>query len=523
MAEIKHRQDIQKRNEADYGAPIIAPDETFDIIGRGNTLDTVTSKISDVVLRDRLRPGWVMFLGGAAMLAVLMLVSLTWLILMGVGVWGNNQPVSWAWDIINFVWWIGIGHAGTLISAILLLVHQNWRTSINRFAEAMTIFAVICAATYPAMHIGRHQYFYWLIPLPNSMGLYPQFRSPLEWDFFAVSTYATVSILFWYVGLIPDLAVLRDRAKTLWVKKAYAVASLGWRNSAQHWHRYMALYMILAGISTPLVLSVHSTISYDFAMGIVPGWHTTIFPPYFVAGAVFAGFAMVLILAIPLRALYGLKDLITMRHLENCAKVMLATGLIVCYGYAMEIWTAWYSANTYEQYMQFTSRMRMIGENPAPYAWSYWALWFCNGFVPQILWFRWARTNVVVLFLVSIVVSIGMWLERFVIIVVSLSRDYLPSSWGYYSPTIWDVALYAGTFGLFFTLFLLFIRILPSIAIAEMRELVHHESHHGHGHDTHGSHGHAAGDDSSAGGTPAGFSGDRRTPEIPGQTQGVTV
>jgi molybdopterin-containing oxidoreductase family membrane subunit len=276
---------------------------------------------------------------------------------MGVGVWGINKTVGWGFDIINFVWWIGIGHAGTLISAILLLVHQNWRTSINRFAEAMTIFAVMCAGLFPLLHLGRHQYFYWLAPLPNTMGMWPQFRSPLEWDFFAVSTYFTVSALFWYIGLIPDLATLRDRAQNRTLKILYGMAALGWRGSNQHWHRYMAVYLILAGISTPLVLSVHSTISFDFAFSIVPGWHTTIFPPYFVAGAVFAGFAMVLMLAIPLRHLYGLKDLITMRHLENCAKVMLATGLMVVYGYFMEVFTAWYSGNIYERYMQFESRM----------------------------------------------------------------------------------------------------------------------------------------------------------------------
>lgn len=500
--------------------PVVAPDETFSIIGPGHSLESVTAKIANVVLKDRIRLGWLAFLGVSLFFLAMMAVALVGIIVMGVGLWGNNVPVAWAWDIINFVWWIGIGHAGTLISAILLLVHQNWRTSINRFAEAMTIFAVVCAATYPAMHIGRHQVFYWLIPLPNSMGMYPQFRSPLEWDFFAVSTYATVSILFWYVGLIPDLATMRDRAKSRFGKVMYATFALGWRGSAKHWHRYMALYVILAGISTPLVLSVHSTISFDFAVGIVPGWHTTVFPPYFVAGAVFAGFAMVLILAIPLRAIYGLKDLITMRHLENCAKVMLATGLIVCYGYALEIFTAWYSANTYENYMQFVSRMKLFGHDAGPYAWSYYALWFCNGVAPQILWWRKARTNVWVLFLISVIVSIGMWLERFVIIVVSLTRDFLPSSWGYYSPTIWDVMLYAGTFGLFFTLFLLFIRFVPAIAIAEMRELVHHEQHHAHGHAGHATHGsdhhsgHEAGDDSSKGGQPTGWSGDRSTPEI---------
>jgi molybdopterin-containing oxidoreductase family membrane subunit len=390
---------------------------------------------------------------------------------MGVGVWGVNIPGGWGMGIINFVWWIGIGHAGTLISAILLLLHQNWRTSINRFAEAMTLFAVMCAGLYPLLHVGRHQYAYWMFPVPNTMGLWPQFRSPLIWDVFAVSTYFTVSLLFWYVGLIPDLAVLRDRSKSRFAKIAYGTFALGWRNSALHWRRYTALYLLLAGVSTPLVLSVHSIISFDFSVGIVPGWHSTIFPPYFVAGAVYAGFAMVLLLAIPLRATCGLRDLITMRHLENCAKVMLATGLVVFYGYIMEVFFGWYSANTYEKYMTFQSRMF------GPYGWSYWSLIFCNGLAPQILWFKKMRTSIPVLFIVSIIVSIGMWLERFVIVVTSLARDFLPSSWDMYYPTFWDWAVYVGTFGLFFTLFLLFVRLLPSISITEVRELVHHHGH----------------------------------------------
>jgi Ni/Fe-hydrogenase subunit HybB-like protein len=483
-------------------------DETFDIIGPGHDLESVTEQVIGVVLKDRIRIGWVIFLGFSLALLAMLGVAVSYVLVMGVGVWGINKTVGWGFDIINFVWWIGIGHAGTLISAILLLVHQNWRTSINRFAEAMTIFAVMCAGLFPLLHLGRHQYFYWLAPLPNTMGMWPQFRSPLEWDFFAVSTYFTVSALFWYIGLIPDLATLRDRAQNRTLKILYGMAALGWRGSNQHWHRYMAVYLILAGISTPLVLSVHSTISFDFAFGIVPGWHTTIFPPYFVAGAVFAGFAMVLMLAIPLRHIYGLKDLITMRHLENCAKVMLATGLMVIYGYFMEVFTAWYSGNIYERYMQFTSRM-----GSGPYAWAYWSLIFCNGVAPQILWFKKYRTNLTCLFVVSVIVSIGMWLERFVIIVVSLSRDYLPSSWAVYQPTFWDWALYAGTFGLFLTLFLLFVRALPSIAVAEMRELVHHESHHGAhggshgGHLTHDPHGNTIEDRDQSGGTKEAFSG----------------
>jgi molybdopterin-containing oxidoreductase family membrane subunit len=456
-------------------APVMDADETLAVIGKGNTLMSVTEKVSNAVLRDRLRPGWVAFLFFAVMMLACLGLALGYLFIMGVGIWGINNTVAWGFDIINFIWWIGIGHAGTLISAILLLLHQNWRTSINRFAEAMTIFAVFCAAVFVLSHVGRHQYAYWLFPLPNSMGMWPQFRSPLEWDVFAVSTYTSVSILFWYVGLIPDLATLRDRAVTPWVKKAYGIASLGWRGSNQHWHRYMAVYLILAGISTPLVLSVHSTISYDFAFSQVPGWHTTIFPPYFVAGAVFAGFAMVLLLAIPMREIFQLKDLITMKHLENCAKVMLATGIFVSYGYGMEAWTAYYSGNVYERFM---AANRALG----PYAWSYWGLIFCNCIAPQVLWFRKVRTNLVWLFFISIIVSIGMWLERYVIIVVSLTHSFLPSGWGDYTPTGWDWLQYIGTFGLFLTLFLLFCRCLPVIAMAEMRELVHHEAHHNHHH-----------------------------------------
>jgi Ni/Fe-hydrogenase subunit HybB-like protein len=389
-------------------------------------------------------------------------------LLLGVGLWGNNQPVGWAFGIINFVWWIGIGHAGTLISAILLLLHQNWRTSINRFAEAMTIFAVAQAGMYPLLHIGRHQYAYWMIPLPNSMALWPQFRSPLMWDFFAISTYLSVSLMFWFTGLVPDLATLRDRAANRWVKIFYGILAMGWRGSALHWRRYTMLYLLLAGLSTPLVLSVHSIVSFDFSVGIVPGWHSTIFPPYFVAGAIFAGFAMTLILAIPLRATCNLKDLITMRHLENMGKVMLATGLIVFYGYLMEAFFGWYSANRYEQFMTFQNRMF------GPYAWSYWSLIFCNGLTPQILWFRRMRTNVVVLFIVAIIVSI----ERFVIIVTSLSYDFMPSAWALYRPTIVDLSVYIGTLGLFFLMFLVFVRVLPAISIAEVRELVLHHGKH---------------------------------------------
>ena len=388
------------------------------------------------------------------------------LLMTGIGIWGNNVPVGWAFDIINFVWWIGIGHAGTLISAILLLFRQQWRTSINRFAEAMTLFAVACAAMFPLLHTGRPWLAaYWLFPYPNSMTLWPQFRSPLIWDVFAVSTYGSVSALFWYTGLVPDLATLRDRAKTRAAKLIYGMMALGWRGSAKHWQRYEMAYLLLAGISTPLVLSVHSVVSFDFAVSVLPGWHATIFPPYFVAGAIYSGFAMVMTLAIPLRRFYHMEDFITMRHIHNMTKVMLVTGMIVAYGYANEAFFAWFSGNPYEAYMMLN---RMTG----PYAWSYWALIFCNGVVPQTLWIKKLRTNTTWLFIMSLIVSVGMWLERFVIIVTSLHSDFLPSSWGMYYPTFWDFLTYFGTVGLFITLFFLFIRFVPMISIFEVRTLL---------------------------------------------------
>jgi molybdopterin-containing oxidoreductase family membrane subunit len=393
------------------------------------------------------------------------------LLFRGVGVWGINIPVGWGFDIINFVWWIGIGHAGTLISAILMLFRQHWRTSINRAAEAMTVFAVACAAIFPIFHTGRPWLAaYWLLPIPNTMGMWPQFRSPLIWDVFAVSTYATVSIVFWYIGLIPDLATMRDRAKGTFARTIYGFLSMGWRGSAVHWRRYETAYMLLAGLSTPLVLSVHTVVSFDFAVSLVPGWHATIFPPYFVAGAIFSGFAMVLTLLIPIRAVYGLKGLITERHLDAMAKVMLATGWIVFYGYMMEGFLAWYSGNPYDWFVIWN---RLTG----PYWWALTLLILCNGIIPQTLWSRKVRTSPVLLFMVSIVVNVGMWLERCVIVVTSLHRDYLPSSWGMYAGTVWDWAIYLGTIGLFLTLFWIFIRVLPMISIFEMRELVHKTEH----------------------------------------------
>jgi len=389
-----------------------------------------------------------------------MLVLVVW---KGVGVWGNNQPVGWAWPITDFVFWIGIGHAGTLISAILFLFRQKWRTSINRAAEAMTIFAVICAGIFPLFHTGRPWRAYWLFPLPNQdLSLWQNFRSPLLWDVFAVSTYFTVSLMFWYVGMLPDLATLRDRATRPFRQRLFGLLSLGWRGSARHWNHYEKAYMILAGLSAPLVLSVHSIVSFDFAVSVVPGWHTTIFPPYFVAGAIFSGFAMVITLMVLARRIYRLEHLITMTHLENMCKVVLATGSIVGYAYAVEFFTAFFSGNPYESYT-FVNRIT------GPYAWAVWTMFTCNVFVPQLFWFKRFRRSIPVMFAISIVVNIGMWFERFNIVVTSLHRDYLPSSWGYFTPTPVDVLTFAGSIGLFLTLFLLFLRYLPVIALSEVK------------------------------------------------------
>ena len=434
-------------------------------IAPGHSFATITDKISSIVLTQKVSVGWLIGLGISASLASLLLVAISYLFVKGIGIWGNNIPVGWAFDITNFVWWIGIGHAGTLISAILLLLRQQWRTSINRFAEAMTLFAVACAGMFPLIHVGRPWLAYWLMPIPNTMGVWPQFRSPLIWDVFAVSTYATVSLLFWFVGLIPDLATLRDRTTSKIGRVIYGIFALGWRGSAMHWHRYETAYLLLAGMATPLVVSVHTVVSFDFAVSLIPGWHTTVFPPYFVAGAIYSGFAMVLTLAIPIRAAYGLEDFITARHLNVMAKVMLSTGLIVAYGYALEAFMSWYSGNRFERDMMWN---RMAG----PYWWAYWGLILTNVAIPQLLWFKQIRSQAVVLWLISIVINIGMWLERFVIIVTSLHRDFLPSSWGMFTPTFWDWATYVGTIGLFLTLLFLFIRFLPMIAIFEMRTLV---------------------------------------------------
>jgi len=435
------------------------------VIGPGHTFKSVTEKISRIVLTPHTPLGWYggLFLAGGG--ATLLLIAVTWLFLRGTGIWGITQPVAWGFAIINFVWWIGIGHAGTLISAILLLFKQTWRNSINRFAEAMTIFAVVCAGMFPLIHTGRPWLGYWLFPLPFTMNVWPQFRSPLLWDVFAVSTYATISVVFWYIGMIPDLATLRDNAKSKVAQFFYGMIAMGWRGSVRHWVRYETASLLLAGLSTPLVLSVHTVISFDFAVALVPGWHTTIFPPYFVAGAVYSGFAMVLTLAIPIRKFYHLEDIVTIRHIDNMGKVMLVTGLIVAYGYGMEVFMSWYSASHWEYFMMWN---RMFG----PMGWAYWVLITCNIALPQLMWLRKFRTNVGLMFLMSFIVNTGMWFERFVIVVTSLLRDYLPSSWGTYKATRWDYATFVGTLGLFTFLFFLFVRLLPMIPMSELRILL---------------------------------------------------
>ncbi|MBN2412521.1 polysulfide reductase NrfD [candidate division KSB1 bacterium] len=405
---------------------------------------------------------WYLLLALSGSLALLMFGMIGYLVYEGVGIWGLNVPVGWGWAIINFVFWVGIGHAGTLISAILFLLRQKWRTSINRFAEGMTLFAVICALIFPGIHVGRIWVVYWLLPYPNQMSMWPNFRSPLVWDIFAVATYFLVSAMFWYMGLIPDMATLRDRAKTRAKKIIYGFLAIGWRGGNRQWKHYEMAYLLLAGLSTPLVLSVHSVVSTDFATSVLPGWHTTIFPPYFVAGAVFSGFAMVTTLAIIVRKIFKIEHIITMNHLDKMAKIMLATGMMVGYAYSVEFFMAWYSGNEYEI---FTFVNRALG----PYAWGYWIMISCNVFVPQLFWFKKFRKSIPVLFVASILINIGMWFERFVIVVSSLSRDFLPSSWDYYKPTIFDIGTFIGSFGLFLTLFLLFVRFLPIIAMSEVK------------------------------------------------------
>src|SRR5450432_1166708 len=438
----------------------------YAVIAPGHNFKSVTQMIAGIVLTSNTPLGWFGGLTVAGGVATFLVIALTWLFLRGVGIWGLDIPVGWGFAIINFVWWIGIGHAGTLISAILLLFKQQWRNSINRFAEAMTIFAVCCAGLFPLIHVGRPWLAYWLFPYPNTMNVWPQFRSPLAWDVFAVSTYATISVVFWYIGMIPDFGTLRDRATLPMAKYFYGILSLGWRGSTRHWIRYETASLLLAGLSTPLVLSVHTVISFDFAVAAMAGWHTTIFPPYFVAGAVYSGFAMVITLAIPIRKFYHLEDLVTLRHLDNMAKVMLGTGLIVGYGYGMEVFMSWYAASHWEFFMMWN---RMFG----PMWWAYWTLILTNLAIPlTTLWSRKLRVNALFLFLLSFVINTGMWFERFVIVVTSLYRDYLPSSWGTYRATKWDYMTFVGTLGLFTALFLLFVRFLPMIPMNEIKMML---------------------------------------------------
>jgi molybdopterin-containing oxidoreductase family membrane subunit len=438
----------------------------YQVIAPGQTFRSVTEKISRIVLTPQTPLGWLAVFGVAGALASILMVALIWLFLKGTGIWGITQPVAWGFAIINFVWWIGIGHAGTLISAILLLFKQRWRNSISRFAEAMTIFAVVCAGVFPLVHMGRPWLGYWLFPYPSTMTVWPQFRSPLIWDVFAVSTYATISAVFWYIGMVPDFGTMRDRSGSKIAQYFYGALSLGWRGSARHWARYETASLLLAGLATPLVLSVHTVISFDFAVAVLPGWHTTIFPPYFVAGAIYSGFAMVLTLAIPLRKFYHLEGLVTERHIDNMGKIMLATGFIVAYGYGMEVFMAWYSASHSEAFMMWN---RIFG----PMGWSYWVLITCNIAIPlTTLWSRKLRTSMPFMFCLSIVVNAGMWFERFVIVVTSLYRDFLPSAWGTYRATRWDYITFVGTLGLFTMLFLLFVRLLPMIPISEIRMML---------------------------------------------------
>jgi molybdopterin-containing oxidoreductase family membrane subunit len=450
---------MAKPTEVEVGeqkVPVILPGQTFA---------SITDKIASIVLRRPITNGWLFGFALCFLILQWFLLAVCWLFYKGVGVWGVNIPIGWGFAIVNFVWWIGIGHAGTLISAILLLLRQTWRNSINRFAEAMTLFAVACAGMFPLLHLGRPWLFYWLFPYPNTMSYWPQFRSPLVWDVFAVSTYLTISLIFWYVGLIPDMASLRDQTSNKAVRAIYGVLCMGWRNSVRHWNRYETAYLLLAGLATPLVLSVHTVVSFDFSIGIVPGWHTTIFPPYFVAGAIYSGFAMVLVLAIPIRKFYNIEEFITERHIENSAMVMLATGWIVAYGYAIEAFVNWYGGDRYESFLRWN---RLHG----PYAFWYYALLFSNLLVPQVLWFRRIRTNPVWLFLVSLDVLLGMWLERFIIVVVSLTRDFVPSAFGRYYPTWNDWSILLGTLGFFAAGMFLFLRLLPAVSISELKTLI---------------------------------------------------
>jgi molybdopterin-containing oxidoreductase family membrane subunit len=454
-----------------------------DQLVRGNlSFHDITEMVSRHT-EKKAPPAWYAAFAVALSGTVLLLALFAYVIWNGIGAWGNNQPVGWGWPIVNFVFWVGIGHAGTLISAILFLFRQHWRTSINRAAEAMTLFAVVCALIWPTFHVGRVWVIYWTLPIPNQMEMWPQFKSPLLWDVFAVSSYFLVSLIFWYVGLVPDLATLRDRAKNIWRKRILGFFSLGWTGANRHWRNYEKAYLLLAGLATPLVLSVHSVVSFDFAVSVLPGWHTTIFPPYFVAGAIFSGFAMVVTLMVITRAVYGLKNVITIDHLEKMNIIILVTGTIVGFAYITEFFMAWYSQVEYEQYA-------FINRAFGPYAWAYWIMMTCNLITPQLFWFKKLRRSIPVMFVLSIFVNIGMWFERFVITITSLHRDFLPSSWGYFTATWVDIGTLVGSFGLFFTLFLLFLRFVPMVAMSEVKGVLPQADPHFY----EGGNGHAGGD-----------------------------
>lgn len=452
MLELREAERMQQRSGR---PPVLMPGQTY---GR------ITDQIAGVVLTPKINLLWLALFGAAGFFLMLLLYAIAYLLVRGVGIWGINIPIGWGFAIINFIWWIGIGHAGTLISAILLLLEQTWRNSINRFAEAMTLFAVMCAGLFPLLHLGRPWLFYWLFPYPSTMTTWPNFRSPLVWDVFAVSTYFTISLLFWYQAVVPDLATLRDKAVNRTVKKIYGVLALGWRGSARHWERFEMGYLLLAALATPLVLSVHTVVSFDFSVAIMPGWHESIYPPYFVSGAIFSGFAMVLILAIPIRKLYHLENFLTLRHLDNCGKFMIATGLLVTYTYVAETFFSWYGTDVYGTWWNWN---RQHG--------AYRIVWFLDIFmvciIPIVLWLPKVRRSPALLFLVSLDILIGMWIERVMIVIITLNSTHLPSSWGLYIPTRWDWAVLAGTLGLFAVLFLLFLRLVPMIPIFEMRKL----------------------------------------------------
>ena len=436
------------------------------VLQRGQSDAGITDQIAGIVLTPKISVGWMMLLGFSGFFLMILLYAIAYLLIEGVGIWGINIPVAWGFAIINFVWWIGIGHAGTLISAILLLLEQTWRNSINRFAEAMTLFAVMCAGLFPLLHLGRPWLFYWLVPYPNTMTMWPNFRSPLVWDIFAVTTYFTISLLFWYQAVVPDLATLRDHATNPTVRIIYGMLALGWRGSARHWERFESGYLLLAGLATPLVLSVHTVVSFDFAVATMPGWHESIYPPYFVSGAIFSGFAMVLILAIPIRKFYHLENFLTLRHLDNCGKFMIATGLLVTYTYVAETFFSWYGTDLYGTWWNWN---RQHG--------AYSIVWYLDIFmvcvIPIVLWSRKVRRSPALLFLVSLDIVIGMWIERVMIVIITLNSTHLPSSYGLFVPTRWDWAVLAGTMGFFAVCFLLFLRLVPMIPIFEMRKLAH--------------------------------------------------